>query len=136
MHRIEINRYDAQGQLITEPAGVMVSGGMHEDDTYVNTFTFPDEGYAQVDITKLDYEFNREVVQSKLCQTCLDSINDLWFGDYPPAEIAIVSLEERKLHGLVDTCPWFSVGEFGVDCEYEENGDIDLLIHYIASRYK
>jgi hypothetical protein len=33
---------------------------------------------------------------------------------------------------MVDTCPWFSVGEFGVDCEYKENGDIDLLIHYIA----
>lgn len=135
MHRIEINRYDAQGQLITEPAGVMVSGGMHEDDTYVNSFTFPDEGYARIDITKLNYEINRELVHSKLCQTCLDSINDLWFGDYPPAEIAIVSLKERKIHGMVDTCPWFSVGEFGVDCEYKENGDIDLLIHYIAPRY-
>lgn len=135
MHRIEINRYDAQGQLITEPAGVMVSGGMHEDNTYVNSFTIPDEGYAQVDITKLDYEINRDVVQSKLCQTCHDSINDLWFGDNPPAELAVVSLKERTIHGMVDTRPWFPVGEYGVDCEYEENGDVDLLIHYIAPRY-
>ncbi len=136
MHRIEINRYDDQGQLITEPAGVMVSGGMHEDDTYVNSFTFPDEGYAQIEITSLNYEINRELVQSKLCQTCLDTINDLWFGDLPPAEIAVVSLAERQMHPLIDTSSWFSVGEFGVDCEYEEDGDIDLLIHYIAPRYK
>ena len=135
MHRLEINRYDAHGQLITEPAGVMVSGGMHEDDTYVNSFAFPDEGYARVEITNLKYEIDRGLVQSKLCQICLDTINDLWFGDIPPAEIAVVSLAERKMHPLIDTSSWFSVGEYGVDCEYEEDGDIDLLIHYIASRY-
>ena len=135
MHRIEINRYDAQGQLITEPAGVMIRDGMYDNDTYVNSVTFPDEGYSQVEITNLAYELDRELVQSKLCQTCLDSINDLWFGDLPPSEFAVVSLKERTIHGLVDTCPWFSVGEFGVDCEYEEDGDIDLLIHCIALRY-
>ena len=136
MHRIEINRYDAQGQLITKPAGAMIRDGMHDNDTYVNSVTFPDEGYSQVEITNLAYELDRDLVQSKLCQTCLDSINDLWFGDLPPAEIALVSLKDREIHGLVDTCPWFSVGEYGVDCEYEEDGDIDLLIHYIAPRYK
>ena len=136
MHRIEINRYDEQGQLITESAGVMIRDGMHDNDTYVNSVTFPDEGYSQVEITNLAYELDRDLVQSKLCQTCLDSINDLWFGDLPPAEIAVVSLKEREIHGLVDTCPWFSVGEYGVDCEYEEDGDIDILIHNIAPRYK
>lgn len=136
MHRIEINRYDAQGQLITEPAGVMIRDGMHDNDTYVNSVTFPDEGYSQVEITNLAYELDRELVQSKLCQTCLDSINDLWFGDLPPAEIAVVSLKEREIHGLVDTCPWFSVGEYGVDCEYEEDGDIDILIHSIARGFE
>ena len=136
MHRIEINRYDEQGQLITESAGVMIRDGMHDNDTYVNSVTFPDEGYSQVEITNLVYELDRDLVQSKLCQTCLDSINDLWFGDLPPAEIAVVSLKEREIHGLVDTCPWFSVGEYGVDCEYEEDGDIDILIHNIAPRYK
>lgn len=136
MHRIEINRYDAQGQLITEPAGVMIRDGMHDNDTYVNSVTFPDEGYSQVEITNLAYELDRELVQSKLCQICLDTINDLWFGDLPPAEIAVVSLKEREIHGLVDTCPWFSVGEYGVDCEYEEDGDIDILIHSITQRFK
>lgn len=136
MHRIEINRYDDQGQLITESAGVMVSGGMHENDTYVNSFAFPDEGYAQIEITSVDYEINRELVQSKLCQTCLDTINDLWFGDLPPAELAVVSLAERQMHPLIDTSSWFSIGEFGVDCEYEEDGDIDLLIHCITPRYE
>ena len=136
MHRIEINRYDAQGQLITEPAGVMIRDGMHDNDTYVNSVTFPDEGYSQVEISNLAYELDRELVQSKLCQICLDTINDLWFGDLPPAEIAVVSLKEREIHGLVDTCPWFSVGEFGVDCEYEEDGDIDILIHSIARRFE
>ena len=136
MHRLEINRYDDQGQLIEELTGYMTNGGMYENDTYVNSHVFPDKGYASVEITSLDYEIDRDLVQSKLCQTCLDEINDLWFGDLPPVEFVFVGFEDRSIHGLVDTCPWFSLSNYGVDCEYEEDGDIDLLIHYIAPRYK
>ena len=31
--------------------------------------------------------------------------------------------------------PWFSAGDYGVDCEFKDDGKIDLLIHYCPSRY-
>lgn len=135
MLRLKINRYDEQGQLIEEYCGFMTSDGMSGNDTYVHSYAFPDQGYASAEITSLDYEIDRELVQSKLCQTCLDTINDLWFGDLPPAEFVFVNLADRSIHPLIDTCPWFALGNYGVDCEYESDGDIDLLIHSIAPRY-
>ena len=136
MHRIEINRYDEKGDQILEKCGVMTTGGMSENDTYVHCYTFPDNGYASVQMKGLTYSIDRELVESKLCSDCIDSINSTWFGDNPPAECAIVNLKERTIDLLLDSRPWFSAGEYGIDCEYEEDGDIDLLIHIISNRFE
>ena len=133
--RIEINRYDDHGQLIEEVAGYMQMGGMHGDDTHVNAATFPDNGYAHVQITGVRYSIDRDSIQTHLCQTCLDTINDMWFSGNPPAEYAIVSFAERTIQPLVECYPWFSAGDYGVDCEFKDDGAIDLLIHYCPSRY-
>lgn len=84
----------------------------------------------------MKYSIDRDLIQSKLCQTCLDSINSLWFIDQPPAEYAVISFEDRTLRPLLNAHPWFAAGNFGVDCEFKENGAIDLLIHYCPNRYK
>lgn len=136
MHCLEINRYDEKGEQILEKSGVMTTGGMSEKDTYVHCFVFPDNGYASVELKGLTYSINREMVESKLCSDCLDAINGTWFGDNPPAECAIVNLKERTIDLLVDSRPWFSAGEFGIDCEYKEEGDIDLLVHIISNRFE
>lgn len=133
---LEINRYDEKGEQILEKSGVMTTGGMSEKDTYVHCFVFPDNGYASVELKGLTYSINREMIESKLCSDCLDAINSTWFGDNPPAECAIVNLKERTINLLVDSHPWFSAGEFGIDCEYEEGGDIDLLVHIISNRFE
>lgn len=136
--RLEINRYDDQGNLIEEPAGFMSSGGMsnEENESYAHAYCFPDNAYADVQISGVQYAIDRESVQTHLCQTCLDSINDLWFTDMPPAEYAIVSFENRTIQPLLNAHPWFSAGNYGIDCEFDEDGKIDLLIHYIAPRNK
>lgn len=136
--RLEINRYDEHGNLIEEPAGYMSTGGLsnRETDTYVHAFTHPDNAYANVQLSGVQYAIDRDSVQSHLCQTCLDSINDLWFTDQAPAEFAIVSFENRTIQPLLNAHPWFSAGNFGVDCEFKGNGEIKLLIHYCPSRYK
>ena len=136
--RLEINRYDDQGNLIEELAGYMSSGGMSNEETesYVHAYCHPDNAYADVQISGVQYAIDRESVQTHLCQTCLDSINNLWFTDMPPAEYAIVSFENRTTQPLLNAHPWFSAGNYGIDCEFEEDGKIDLLIHYIASRYE
>jgi len=97
---------------------------------------FPDNAYAQVQFFGVKYAIDRGSVQNHLCQTCLDSINNLWFTDQPPAEFAIVSFEDRTIQALLNSHPWFSAGNYGIDCEFKSDGAIDLLIHYCPRRYK
>lgn len=72
---IEINRYDDRRQLITEPAGCMHVNSMQN----VTSSATPDRGYAHVQITNIQYTIDKSVIQSKLCQTCLDTVNSLSF---------------------------------------------------------
>lgn len=133
--RLEINRYDDYGKLIEEPAGFMSSGGLAKDDagSSAHAFCFPDNGYADAQIFDAQYAIDRDSVQNLLCQTCLDSINGLWFTNQPPAEYAIISFEDRTIQPLMNARPWFSAGNYGIDCEFGENGKIDLLIHYLTN---
>ena len=135
---LEINRYNDYGNLIEEPAGYMSSVGLSdkEADSYAHAYCFPDNAYASVQITGVQYDIDREMIQSKLCQTCLKSINDLWFTDQPPAEYAVISFEDRTIQPLLNAHPWFAAGNYGVDCEFKTDGDIDLLIHYCPNRYE
>lgn len=134
---LEINRYGDHGELIEEPAGVMFSGSLMdlEAESYAHAYVFPDNAYASIQITGVQYSIDRDSVQSNLCQTCLDSINSLWFTDQPPAEYAIVSYEDHTIQPLLNAHPWFSAGNYGVDCEFKENKAIDLLIHYCPNRF-
>lgn len=135
---LEINRYDDYGNLIEEPADYMSSVGLSDKkaDRYAHAYCFPDNAYASVQITGVQYDIDREMIQSKLCQTCLKSINDLWFTDQPPAEYAVISFEDRTIQPLLNAHPWFAAGNYGVDCEFKTDGDIDLLIHYCPNRYE
>lgn len=134
--RLEINRYDEQGQLIEEAAGYMQMDGLHGDDTYANAAIFPDNGYAHVQITGVQYSIDRDTIQARLCQTCLDTINEISLSGNAPAEYAIISFADRTVRPLMSCYTWFSAGNYGVDCEFKDNGSIDLLIHYCPNRYE
>lgn len=138
MMRLEINRYDDHGELIEEPAGYMSSVGLSDKgtDSYAHAYVFHDNAYASLQITGVQCSIDREVIQRRLCQTCLDSINGLWFIDQPPTEYAVISFEDRIIRPLLNTNPWFTAGNFGIDCEFKEHGQIDLLVHYCPNRYK
>lgn len=135
---LPINRYGDHGELIEEPSGVLLSDGLmdREADTYAHAYTFPDNAYSFVQITGVQYAIDPNSVQSRLCQTCLDSINSLWFTTQPPAEYAIVNFAEHTIQPLLNSQPWFGIGNFGIDCEFKNNGAIDLLIHYCPNRYE
>ena len=135
---LEINRYDDHGNLIEEPAGYMSSNGLidKESETYVHAYSHPDHAYADVQLSGVKYAIDRDSVQNHLCQTCLDSINSVWFTDQPPAEFAIVSFEERTIRPLLNSNLWFSAGNFGIDCDFKDDGAIGLLIHYCPCRYE
>lgn len=80
---LEINRYDEHGNLIEEPAGFMSSNSLidKERENYVHAYSHPDHAYANVQLSGVQYAIDRDSVQDHLCQTCLDSINSLWFTD-------------------------------------------------------
>lgn len=135
---LEINRYGDGRELLQEPVGVMLSCGImdEEADTYAHAYVFPDNAYASIQITGVKYAIDRDLIQSKLCQTCLDCINSLWFATQPPAEYAIISFEDRTIQPLLNAHSWFTAGKFGVDCEFKKHEAIDLLIHYCPCRYE
>ena len=137
MMRLEINHYGDHGELLEEQAGNMSSIGLSDEEaeSYAHAYCFPDNAYASLQITGVQYAIDRDSVQNHLCQNCLDSINDLWFTDQPPAEYAVISFEDRTIRPLLNSNPWFASGNFGIDCEFKENGAIDLLVHYCPSRY-
>ena len=130
-----INRYGNHGKLIEEPAGVMQRSSLMEQKTeqYVHATVFPDNAFATVEMPGVQYAIDRDSIQSHLCQNCLDSINSMWFTTQPPVEYAIVSFEERTIQPLLNSHPWFSSGKYGIDCEFKQEGEIDLLIHYAVN---
>ena len=113
----------------------MSSGGLSnkENKTFVHAFTFPDNGYADVQLSSVQYAIDQNIIQNRLCQTCLNSINDLCSAKQFPVEFAIVSFEDRTIRPLMKAYPWFSAGNYSVDCEFNEDSKVDLLIHYIRT---
>lgn len=128
---IEINRYDGHGQRVEKPAGYMQSDGISK----MNAYTYPDRGYSQVWITDVQYAVDREIIQTRLCQTCLDTVNNMHSYGNAPAEYAVVNFADRTFRPLIKSYPWFLTGDFGIDCEFGDNGTINLLIHYSPNRY-
>jgi len=136
--RLQINRYGDHGELIEEAAGYMQTSSLidKENESYAHAYTFPDNGYANVNLTGVQYAIDRDTIQGHLCQSCLDSINEMWFGEDPPAEYGILSFEDRTIRPLITCTTGFGMGNFHVDCDFEDNGKIDLLIFYCPTRYK
>ena len=133
---IEINRYDDNGQLIEETAGYMQMHSMSNGESYVHSSDNPDRGLSNIQIQGDRKPVDAKAIQSFLCQTCLDKINDMYFGDYLPEEYAVVNFSDKSIRPLIKNTTWFTFGNFDVDCDFEDNGSIDLLIHYCPPRYK
>ena len=133
--RIEINRYES-GVLMETPAGVLQTNGMTCGESNVHATTDPDRGYSHVQIQGELQAIDPKAIQSHLCQACLDEINDMHFGDYPPKEYAIVNFTGKTIRPLIQHTTFFGAGNYGIDCEFKENGNIDLLIFYCPPRYQ
>lgn len=132
---VEINRYDDNGELVTAPAGVFAIDGMTSGNGRVNSNLNYDNGYATIVISGVEYSIDAAVVKSKLCQECLDSMNvKIRYGG-TPAEYAVVNYEDRTIHPLVTNTVSFGSGDYLIDCQFKENGEIRLLAAFLPSRY-
>ena len=112
--RLEINRYGDHGELIEEMAGYMQTSSLidNENESYAHAYTFTDNGYANVNLTGVQYAINRDTIQGHLCQSCLDSINELCFGEDPPAEYGILSFQDRTIRPLITCTTGFGMGNY------------------------
>lgn len=52
-----------------------------------------------------------------------------------PAEYAVVNYEDRTIHPLVTSTVSFGMGDYLIDCQFEENGEIRLLAAFLPIRY-
>ena len=130
---IEINRYDDEKQPITTPAGYVQHGGIGDGESFANAMISPDDGYAKVTITGLEYAINRKHLQKNFCQDCLDEINEIRLTETAPAEYAILDFSENTIYPLSASYPWFSVRNYGINCEFNEDGGITLLVHLLRT---
>ena len=131
--RIEINRYE-NGKLVEKQAGFMQTHGMSSGGVFATTD--PDRGYSHVRISGANSAIDAASIQSHLCQTCLDEINGMYFGDYPPEAYAIINFSDKSLKPLIRNTTFFGSGNYGIDCNFEEDGKMDLLIFYCPPRYQ
>lgn len=130
---IGINRYE-NGALVETPAGFMQTSGMNSGGVFATTD--PDRGYSHVRISGANSAIDAASIQSHLCQACLDEINGMYFGDYPPEAYAIVNFSDKTIRPLIQHTTFFGSGNYGIDCDFEEDDNIDLLIFYCPPRYE
>ncbi len=135
LHRLEINRYGDKGEPITTLAGYLQTGLMETETGWLNSMTLPDHGYASVQIPNVAYSISRDSVENHLCQSCLDTINDMWFSGNPPAEFAVAHLATKEFRPLIESNIGFQMEDYLVHCEFRENDEIRLLIAYLPVRY-
>lgn len=95
--------------------------------------TDPDRGYSHIEIPEVTWAINQKKIQRKLCQNCLDQVNDAYIWG-KPAEHAVVSFKEKQIRPIVEPHPWFVFGIYSVDVEKKDQ-DLNLKIDYSPSRY-
>lgn len=133
--RLTINRYDDYGQLIEEPAGYVLMESMQGESVWVYAMIDPDRGYASVEISGALQPIDAEIIQSNLCQNCLDVVNRVWVDGQEPSSYAVVNFSVRSIQPLMECYPWFTLENYGISTQYKKNGDIKVMIFYCPPRY-
>lgn len=133
--RLEINRYNEYGQTLEEAAGYMQSSHLSGKGSSVHAYTFPDKGYAHVQITGLQYTIDRSTIQERLCQECLNAFSELVIPGKEPAAYAIVNFADRSIHPLMSCYPQFLTKNYEVICEFKDNSSINLEVYYSPTRH-
>ena len=135
VHYIEINRYENGGVLSTASTGVLAVSGMDAETGYVKCWLDADRGYCHVDITDVKYELEADSIQQRLCQDCIEVLNtDLRWGGNPTG-FAVVNYKDRTIQPLVSNAPAFGMGDYLVECQFRDSGDVRLLIALLPNRF-
>lgn len=123
--RLEINRYNSQGHHLGA-AGYMQSCHLSSENSHVHAYIFPDNGFASVQISGVQYKVDRASIETNLCQRCIDSINVV--DGTAILEYAIVNFYDRTIHPLSNCQTYYNLGNYAIQCIFQDNNSIKLVV--------
>lgn len=132
---IEINRYTPEGEQITEAAGYMQSTGGKLGTHHISGMVDPDLGMARLNGILSNDTIDANAIESFLCQECLDGFASHYYEHDKVYSLAVFNFATKTLRPLVESCPWYAANNYSVDCHYEDDGKIDLVIYYCPPRF-
>lgn len=136
VYPVRINNYGRDGRQIKEPLGYTEIINVSLGEVRLSSTTDPDRGYSRIGIPPENTAVEPDLVGTFLCQDCLDAFASHLFANAEPSEVAVINFSTREIHPLAETCTWFTSGNYGVDCNYQEDGGIDLTLYYCPPRFQ
>lgn len=133
--QVPINTYGLDGRQIKEAQRVLLVGGASLGELRIVAYTDPDRGHSRVNIPS-GGTIDPEAIGTFLCQDCLDAFAENIFVRDTPSEIAVLNFATRELRPLVETYIGFGLDNYSVNCDFKEDGDINLLIYYAPLRFQ
>ena len=104
-------------------------------DSQVTMMIHSDRGYAQISVEQSPSKIHPEEISSHLCPACLDAFSSEYFVEDDPVSLAVVDFSRRVISPLIPCRPNFILGDYLIDCDFEADGGIDLLLVYRPSRF-
>ena len=63
-------------------------------------------------------------------------MNGVYWSDEESPEFAIINFQDRTIRPLDRSLTGFFSGDFGIHCEYKDDGAINLVVAYLPPRYE
>ena len=95
----------------------------------------PDIGMARLSGTLSKNPIDASAIEHFLCQECLDEFAGYYYEHDTVYSLAVFNFSAKTLRPIVESCPWYVADNYSVDCHYEDEDKIDLIIYYCPPRF-
>jgi len=139
IHRLEINRYDDNKNLIEKKAGYFQTNNKNfQDGTRMSFHIESDRGYAEGSIMlNENSKLSIDHLSTYLCSDCLTDLMNQYFYKGDHWNIALLNFENKTIKPLDEYITGFSIGDFIIRSRYDKtDAKIDLLTWYSPVRYE
>ena len=134
--RLEINRYDGNGNQIMDATGAMHMCNRTLGEIQVTGMVDPDCSFASVNFDPDGKTIDEEKIGQFLCQDCLDDFATSCHGSESISPIAVVNFKHRYLAALNERTPWLMRKDYLVTVNYDEDGSIGVVAVYNPPRFQ
>ena len=127
---IETNCYDENGEMIQDIDNGCSFGLVSVGGISASVMCDPARGYAHIDLPRTDSNLNLNSLGHFLCQECFEKFQYFIHRESEVHEIAVLNFKTSELRPLENSCPWFASDNYLIDCDFEQDGKMDLRITY------